>query len=81
MRTTLPDLLRICLRLTRLSDLRENLCDSKHQTLFQSHLTGLGNRSPGIAPIIDRIAFSIGLMEHLLQVQYFTNLFLSGQES
>ena len=75
MKTTLPFLLRIWLRLISLSDLLESVCDSKGQTLFQSHLTRFGNRFPVMVPTINWVAFSIALMEHLLQVQFFTNLF------
>ena len=75
METTFPFLLRIWLRLIPLSDLLENVCDPKSQTLFQSYPTRFGNRFPVMVPMINWIAFSIALMEHLLQVQFFTNLF------
>jgi len=74
MRTNFSYFLRVCLRIIRLSDLLENLYDSKHQALFQSRHTGFENRFPVIVPITRRTVFSIGFVEQLLQVQYFTNL-------
>jgi hypothetical protein len=79
MRTSFSYFLRVCLRFIQLSDLLENLYDSKDQALFQSRLTGFENRFPVIVPITSRTVFSIGLVEQLLQVQYFTNLLPSAE--
>ena len=79
MRANLLYFFRVCLRFIRFSDLIENLYDSKQQALFQSRLAGFGNELPVIVPVIGRTVVSTDLMEQLLQVQYFTNLFSSRQ--
>ena len=53
MKAILSYLFRICFRLMPLSDLLENVCDSKRQTLFQSHFTKFRNRFQ----IVNWIAF------------------------